>query len=225
MRWLDRLFGKRAPEFTERLWSTTAQKIGDLVAQVRRCPALGLYPITVAHFRATQQRLLDAFAKSGIAAHGISSPSQFPAELPDGWSPRTAIPVLSSETIPPSSLRPLRAHPEAARLAPVSVHLAEHYPSPDRDQDVLALATIWPRAIEFTCYTGLDEPWLMPFGVEGVRQLIASLRMDEATVLSHPVLQRALRSAQQRIAQRVRHEQRCDSCEEWIQCNLPRPSA
>lgn len=224
MRLLDRLFGEKAPEFTERMWSTTAQKIDDLVAQVRRCHALGAYPVAVAHFRATQQRLLDAFDKSGIAAHGISSPAQFPAELPDGWAPRTAILVLSSETIPPSSQRPPRARPEAARRAPVSVHLAEHYPSPDRDQEVLGLATIWPSPTEFTCYTALDEPWLIPFRVEGVRQLLARLGMDEATVLSHPVLQRALRSAQQQIAQRVRHEQRCESCEEWMQCNLPRAS-
>ncbi len=49
--------------------------------------------------------------------------------------------------------------------------------------------------------------------------------MDETTVLSHPVLQRAIRSAQEKIAQQVWHEQCCDSCEEWLRCNLPRPSA
>jgi len=225
MRLLDKLLEKKAPEFTERIWSTSAQKIDDLVAQVRKCSTRGVYPVAVAHFPATQQRLLDAFGAGGIEARGISSPSQFPSEFPDERSPQTAIPVLSSEAIPPQSQRAPMAQAGVTRTAPVSVHLAEHYPTPDRDQGVLALATIWPTASEFTCYTALDEPWLIPFGVERVRQLIARVGMDEATVLSHPVLHRALRNAQQRIAEQVPHEQRCDSCEEWVRCNLPRVSA
>ncbi len=224
MRLLDRLFGKKAPEFTERIWLSTAQKIDDLVAQVRRGLGVGVYPVAVAHFPATQRRLLEAFDKSGIAAHEISSPSQFPAELPDGGLPATAILVLSSEVIPSAFQRPPLPHPEAARLAPVSVHLAEHYPSPGRDQGVLALAKIWPASLEFACYTALDEPWLVPFGIERTRQIISKLGMDEATVLTHPVLHNAIRGAQEQIARRVPHEQRCDSCEEWMQCNFPRMS-
>ncbi len=226
MGFLDRLFGKKAPEFTERIWLTTGQKINDLMAQVRRCQALGVYPLAVAHFPATQRRLLEAFGKSGIAAHQISSPSQFPIDLPDRWSAGAAIAVLSSEAIPSSfQLPPAAAQQGAGRLAPVSVHLAEHYPSPGRDQGVLALAKIWPRSFEFTWYTALDEPWLVPFGIEKTRQIIAKLGMDEATVLSHPVLHNAILGAQEQIARRVPHEQRCDSCEEWMQCNFPRTSS
>lgn len=58
-----------------------------------------------------------------------------------------------------------------------------------------------PMPIEFNFYTGLDQPWLAPFGTEWTRQLIARLGMDEATVLSHPTLHRANRSAQQRLTQ------------------------
>jgi hypothetical protein len=225
MRLLDWLLGKRGPAFVERIWPTTVRKIDDLVAQVRQCQALGLYPVAVAHFRATQQRLLDSFDKRGIAVHLISSPAQFPVHPPEEWDPRETVLLLSSETIPPAFQRALRARREGAHLAPVSVHLAEHYPCPGRDQDVLTLETIWSRPIKFTCYTGLDEPWLALLGIERVRELIVKLGMDEATVLSHPTLHRAIRSAQQRLAQRVRHDQRCDSCEEWVQCNLPRLSA
>jgi len=220
---LDRLFGKGVPEFTERIWSTTAQKFEDFLAQVQRCHALGVYPVTVAHFRATQERLLDAFEKQGIETQRISSPSQFPTELPHEWSTGAAIAVLASEAIPSWSEHPPRAHPETVRRTPVSVHLAEHYPLPNGDQEILALERFWSRPIEFTCYTALDEPWLAPFGIERVQQLIAKLGMDGTTVLSHPVLHSVLHSAQQQIAQRVRHDQRCDSCEEWMQCNFPRP--
>lgn len=224
MRLLDRLFGKKAPEFTERIWITTARKFDDLVVQVRQCQSLGGLPVAVTHFPATQQRLLDAFDTSGATVHVVSSAPQFPAELPEASTPREAILLLSSETIPRVSLSPSRARPEAARLAPVSVHLAEHYPSPGRDQDVLALQSIWSRPIEFTCYTGLDEPWLALFGIEKTKQLIAKLGVGEETLLSHPVLHSAIQSAQQRIARMVSHEQRCDSCEEWVRYNLPRSS-
>ena len=49
--------------------------------------------------------------------------------------------------------------------------------------DAFDLETIRSRPIEFTCCTGLDELCLVPFGIEWMRQLIARLGMDEATVL------------------------------------------
>jgi hypothetical protein len=224
MRLLNRFFGKKTPEFTERIWLTTARKFDDLVVQVRQCQSLGGLPVAVGHFPATLQRILHAFDKSGLAVRVVSSAPQFPVELPEASTPQAAILVLSSETIPLSPLTTPRARPEVGRLAPVSVHLAEHYPFPGRDQDVLALQSVWSRPIEFTCYTGLDEPWLAPFGIERTKQLIARLGVGEETVLSHPALHGVIQAAQQRIARQVRHEQRCDSCEEWVRCNLPRSS-
>jgi hypothetical protein len=224
MRLLDRFFGKKTPEFTERIWLTTERKIDDLIAQIRQCQSRGGLPVAVAHFPATLQRLLGAFEKCGLTVRVISGASQFPTELPEASTLRPAILVLSSEAIALTSLPAPGARPETGRLAPVSVHLAEHYPSPDRDRDVLALVRVWSRPIDFICYTGLDEPWLALFGIEGTRQLIAKLGVSEETLLTHPVLHSAIQTAQRRIAQRVRHEQRCDSCEEWMRCNYPRGS-
>lgn len=106
MRLLDRLFGKKAPEFAERIWITTARKFDDLVVQVRQCQSLGGLPVVVTHFPATQQRLLDAFDTSGATVLVVSSAPQFPAELPEASTPREAILLLSSETIPRVSLSP-----------------------------------------------------------------------------------------------------------------------
>ena len=220
MRLLKRLFRERPVEFTDRIWSTTDQKLDDLVAQIRGCQRIGGRPIAVAHFETTRQRVLESFRKSGLTAQVVSSPSQFLFQAVSLQEPGDAIPLLASDAIPPAVHRVESIHSLPVSHTPVSVHLAEHYPIASRDQVVLTLATIWSCQIEFACYTALDEPWLAPFGMERVRSLLERLRLDEGAALTHPTLHRALLKAQQRIGDQIAHEQRCDSCEEWMRCNL-----
>ncbi len=221
MPFLSRLFGKRAPEYTERISSTTAGKIDDLVAQVRQCLASGAVPVTVVHFRATRQRLMQAVEESGLSARVVESAPEFPADFSDVPRPGAPILMLLSEAIPSWRGEPSHVR-RGVSVPPIAVHLAEHYPTPDRDRHVLGLEARWSRPITFTCYSALDEPLLALFAGERVRDLLARLGMNEHTVLSHPALQQAIRSAQEKIARQVRHEQRSDSCDEWIRCNLPR---
>lgn len=215
----DRLFGMRGPEFTERIWLTTAGKLGDIVDQVRANIERGIYPIVVVHFRKSLKLLLDVLRKSGIRVQTVESSVKFPAQIADQSLREAPILVMLSEAIPASAFRSELVRPKDPNLSPLSVHLAEHYPLHPRDQQVLELDRAWPMEMAFTCYTALDEPWLKPFGVERILQIMGRLGVDEKTVLSHPLLNRSIQNAQQMLSRQVNYEQSCYSCDEWMQVN------
>ena len=216
----EMLFGKKGPEFAERIWLTTEGKIHDLVIQVRNGQERGVNSVVVTHFKATHRSLLEALERGGVSLHVVTNSAQFPSNVPDVLRQGRSTLLLASDAIPSFVTRAVSPQPKNTTLAPVSVHLAEHYPCYDRDQRVLALDKVWPMRIEFTCYTGLDEPWLISFGAGRIREMLAQLGMDKDSVLEHPLLSRSIQSAQKRVAQQVSREQICESCEEWARRNL-----
>lgn len=218
---VSKLFGKKGPEVTERIWSTTALKMDDPATQVADSHQRGVYPVTVVHFRATQQLVADTFEEGGISFHLISSCAQFPTSLTEEMRRAARTLLLPSDSIPSFVQQARVPEPKDADLPPISIHLAEHFPMPDRDLYVFNLDKTWRMRMEFTCYTALDEPWLRLFGIERVRHLLSGLGMDEETCLSHPQLTRSIRAARREIGQQVRREEVCDSCEEWMRRNLP----
>ena len=218
---VSKFFDRKGPEITERIWSTTALKIDDLATQVADSHQRGVYPVTVVHFKATQNLVADPFEEREISFHLVSSSSQFPTSITEEIRRAARTLLLLSDAIPSFVQQARVPEPKDADLPPISVHLAEHYPMPDRDQHVFNLDKTWRMPTQFTCYTALDEPWLHRFGIERVRHLLSGLGMDEETCLSHPQLTRSIRAAQKKIGQQVRREEVCDSCEEWVRRNLP----
>jgi hypothetical protein len=222
MRIFEMMFGKKKPQFAERIWLTTQGKINDLLSQLRSNTERGLNSVVVTHFQVTHQSLLEIFAKGGINCHVIKSSSQFPSSMPDVFNQKGQILMLTSEAIPSFVARAISAQPKNATLSPVSVNLIEHYPLLERDQRVLDLDMFWPMRLEFTSYTSLDEPWLSSFGVDRIRNIFPKLGMDKEEVLEHPMLIQSIQSAQKKLARQVSHEQICASCQEWVRKNLNR---
>gem|GEM_PF-2846222 len=184
--------------------------------------ALGIYPVTAAHFQGTLELLCDALEKNGLPYHLVESPAAFPTRLVADDCGRRGILVLLSAAIPTSVVSSVPARPQGVNPPGVTVYLAEHYPLPPRDRLVLSLSGLWSLPMNFTCHTALDEPWLAPFRVERLLQLLERLGNDDKSVLSHPYLDRFIRKTQQTIAGQVRHEQVCRTCEEWMRVNMPR---
>jgi hypothetical protein len=137
------------------------------------------------------------------------------------WREVAPVIVFGSETLPFSVRQESGAPRKDALLPAVALHLAEHHPDPSRDNDVLNLDRVWGMELSFTCYTGLDEPWLRPFGIERVRKIMSMLGIDENTLLQSAHVTAALQSAREKLARQVHREEPCDSCEEWMRRNLP----
>ena len=73
---VSKFFDRKGPEITERIWSTTALKVDDLATQVADSHQRGVYPVTVVHFKATQNLVADPFEEREISFHLVSSSSR-----------------------------------------------------------------------------------------------------------------------------------------------------
>ena len=81
--------------------------------------------------------------------------------------------------------------------------------------------------LNFTCYIGLDEPWLAARGIDRIRALLLQMGANQESVLeparhgrAMQTLGRTIQSMQKRLTQQVSHARTCDSCAEWVQINL-----
>lgn len=218
----EKMFGKKKPRFSERIWLTTQGKVNDLLGHLQSNAQQGRNSVVVTHFQDTNQSMLEILAKEGVDYQVIKNLSQFPCGMPDVFNKKGQILVLMSEAIPAFVAKASNSQPKNATLLPVSVHMVEHYPLLERDQRVLDLDMVWPVRLEFTSYTSLDEPWLSAFGIDRVRTIISKLGIDEDEALEHPMLIRSIQTAQKRLARQVQREQVCASCREWVLKNLDR---
>ncbi len=221
MGFFDKVFGgKSEAQFTDRVWSASPAKFLDLVEQVRESHSRGEFPLTIFHFRDAGKAAAAALSGAGIRLQPITDFAQLPVEASRmGSSEATAL--MCSETIPFSVRQEAsqpRKHPE---LPPIAIHLVGHHPAPERDHDVLNLDRALHHPMTFTSYVALDEPWLRPFGIERVRKMMTILGLDENSLIESQQVSASLRSAQKRLGKHVHRELPAESCEEWMQKNLP----
>ena len=80
---LATLFGNKKPEFTDRIWLTTASKMTDLVSQVRNAQERGVNAVVVTHFQATHRFVLEALDKAGVRVHAVTNSTNFPSSVLD----------------------------------------------------------------------------------------------------------------------------------------------
>ncbi len=218
---LDKLRKRKGPEVADRIWPTVEAKVRDLETQVRDHLDQGALPVVVTHFPDTLRELAGRFGTAEGGAVVLSSAAQFPGSGPDLIRHRGRIVLLASEAIPTTVDRFEAPPREDPALPPIAIHLAEHYPLPDRDQRVFGLAGYWPNVRGLACYTSLDEPWLAPFGVERVRSLLPMLGAGEDDMISSPIVTRTLAAAQAKLAKRVPRDQPCANADEWMRRHLP----
>jgi len=65
----------------------------------------------------------------------------------------------------------------------------------------------------------LDEPLFSLFGGEKTIQLMRKMGMKEEEIIAHPMINRAIKNAQQKIASKVRAEVKADSAVDWFSKN------
>ena len=218
----DSLFGKRGPKFCERLWLTTERKLADLTVQLVDNRIRRYYPMVVFHFPATGEVLCRVLESGNIAFRVVRDFREIRAGDVREWKKSASALIVPSEILASSGGEVPRPKTSDPGRLPVGIHLVEHYPCAGRDETVLRLDDIWPMPIEFTCYTSLDEPWLRLFIGRWAQGLLGRMGLDEDGCMgSDSGMAKGIRRAQLKIARKVRQEQPCRSCEEWLLKNLP----
>jgi preprotein translocase subunit SecA len=79
-----------------------------------------------------------------------------------------------------------------------------------------------PQQVRF--FVGLDEPLMHAFGGERIAKLMDQLGMGADEVIQHPMVDRSIVRAQQKLQKAAPNAVPTRSPEEWFASNLPRRS-
>ena len=182
---LSRLFGSK-PSFNDRVFVTHQGKAADLVRHVSTDVKSG-NGVVVYHFDDTARWLRDAFQAAGMGFEDVRRPSasavmDLPASVGAG-----SVPLVSSNELA-SAYELVRGEKPPIGRAPIRVHVAERFPTPERDDNVLAFHEVLPKGSEFIAYVSLDEPWLEAIVSDQVRSLMKELGLKDDECLTHSMI-------------------------------------
>ena len=89
-----------------------------------------------------------------------------------------------------------------------------------RDQELIDAAAKLPCNAQIGFYFSLDDPVMKHFGNETIKALFERLGMDKRECISHHLINRALRTAQEKIEAEVGKDVPTHSAADWFKYNL-----
>ncbi len=202
---------KKKPEFTENVCANEKAKEENMMSALRRSISGGRITILAYHFRHNRDTAVE-----WLDQYKIPYREQNNAYWLTGLS--AISPVVN--LIKSSDLRGYAANPVPEQSISGDVHLMEHYPIPDRDDEILALSDIASIKFQFIAWSSLDEPLMKVFGGERITGMMKQLGMNENEIISHPFVAKAIHNAQEKIAKKTNADSECKSSEEWFHLHL-----
>lgn len=110
--------------------------------------------------------------------------------------------MLANDVIP--------SHPKGLLI------FVEHYPLPEVEQALFLRLNL----DDVPVLSSLDEPLFALFGGEKNIHLMKRLGVMENDIVSHPMITKSIKNAQQKIAKKVKAEKKATSQKEWLDKNL-----
>jgi len=209
---------KKARRIPDRVWMTRASKLRGIRDEWLNPPVPGDAAVLVLHFPRSLEELKEAFPGKDLDV------LERPVDLSGDFLFRirrdeSRIVVLLSDLLQgdPAQME-FHENPAVRRL---NILVAEHYPIPDRDDAVLALANVLPCKTSVAFHTSLEEPLLKRFGGDRLMSSLASLGLDKKEAIISAFTSGAIRKAQYRFKKQAIADQRTQSMEEWFQYNMP----
>jgi len=96
------------------------------------------------------------------------------------------------------------------------VVFVEHYPLAAVEQSLFLKSGLQEAPV----LSALDEPFFQKFGGPNLVDLMRKLDMKEDDIVSHSLVSKSIRRAQDKIAGKVKIDQKAASPEEWFSINL-----
>lgn len=103
----------------------------------------------------------------------------------------------------------------------LEIIVAEHHPMHSRDHEIADAAGKLSCDVELVFYFSLDDPLMKHFGSDGTRVLFERLGIDKDECISHHLVNTAIRTAQEKIEDRVGRDVPAYSAADWFKYNLP----
>jgi preprotein translocase subunit SecA len=196
----------------DKIWFDEAIKREQICNDVSAAQGSGHGVLLLSHFEATLAQLSTLLRQKEIRHERFSSlnPSELCASSPGNvWL---------------GSARGLQlAHEMSSVTEGVSLNIivAEHHPMQSRDQEVIDAAAKLACKTQLCFYFSLDDPVMKHFGTASVKALFERLGIDKRECISHHLVTRAIRTAQEKIESKVGKDVPTHSVEDWFKYNLP----
>ncbi|MCB0834405.1 MAG: hypothetical protein KDC45_13140 [Bacteroidetes bacterium] len=205
------LFSKsKLKQHDDKVFVTTAWKIKSIVKDASELRSQGHGVIVTCHFEETANLLAGEFKSSGSSTNRLSSPMDFQRFADGYYASQILLGLWPSGGVPAGT----------TTLDAVShVLVAEHYPTPLRDKQILE----WIKSLgpaELTYYEALDSGMLSVMSGR-IKPMLEKLGVKEDEVISHGFVTGAIVSAQKKIADKAVADIPARSAGEWLQANCP----
>jgi preprotein translocase subunit SecA len=102
----------------------------------------------------------------------------------------------------------------------LEIIVAEHHPMQSRDQQVIDSAKRLACEGHLCFHFSLDDPVMKHFGSETIKALYARLGIPKDECVSHHLVTRAIRTAQEKIESQVGRDVPTHSADDWFKYNL-----
>ena len=103
----------------------------------------------------------------------------------------------------------------------LEIIVAEHHPMQSRDQQLVDSAKKLSCEGNLCFHFSLDDPVMRHFGAETIKALYERLGIPKDECVSHHLVTRAIRTAQEKIESQVGKDVPTHSTEDWFKYNLP----
>jgi hypothetical protein len=175
------------------------------------------YPTIVSSFfPASLARIKDILDRSGMNGRTLNLAEQSrPTKTDDGPWLFNANMISTSRAFDSWLLR---------SGAEVQFLFVEHYPLLRIERSLLDLlesvSKTHPQRVRF--FAGLDDPLFDIFGADSLRRVMKTLGMNEDEKISHPMINKSIRTAMTKIDGKVQSPLPADSYAEWFERNFTR---
>ena len=198
-----------------KIWTDEARKLEGVRRDVEEARGEGLSVLVVAHFENMLSSVSRKLRECSIEFKTYSSGD--PAALcatHEGGAAASVWVVLASHL----STSGYAAPPKSGEVS-LRVLVAEHHPLPARDEALLAALLRLPCRSRVTFHAALNDALLARVVGEGTMGLLKMLGHTDEECISHPVLSRAIRGVQEKIARSARGDLPTASAEDWFKYN------
>jgi hypothetical protein len=200
----------------DKIWTDEARKLEGVRRDVDEARGEGLSVLVVAHFEnvlaVVSKKLRECSIEFKTYASG--DPAALCATRREGGAAPSVWVVLASHLWTSASA----VAPKSGEVS-LRVLVAEHHPLLAKDEALLAALTRLPCRSRVTFHAALNDALLARVVGEGTRGLLKMLGHTDEECISHPVLSRAIRGVQEKIARRARGDLPTASAEDWLKYN------
>ena len=214
------LFGrKKCRRLEDRVWLEKVDKYRGICEEIMREGGSGKKEAVLifAHFRQTVDELETSLGGQGIPHTTLSRAADLAGTLFASFSGEYGGNViLLSEALEGRYEFQALHDPGSWKGKRLHILVAEHYPIPDRDEDLLKFADSLPLKCALSFHVSFDEPLLKNFSGASLVVLLRKMGLVGGKALEHPAVTRAILGAQKRVKKGASGDCRAGSMEEWF---------